>query len=275
MNNRGSAGRVLALQRALARPLIFAIALSVAGIAFAATGTVGIGKLPTGAKSTLASAPALKKAPGSLKSTPSSDSAALLAALGATPISQTAGAASITPLSIGDPVATMSINAGSVITSSTAAFIDSDVSDAVSMSFSQVFAQIDSGMSWSAGIATDGTLWRWGSLGGTVTSLPLQVGGDSDWSQVSVGSDAAALKTDGTVWTFTGTSSPVKQGSGTYRTVSAGSGHFLAINTAGNLSAWGNNAQGQLGTGNRTTAWTPIVINGGTNWTSVSAGNWH
>lgn len=58
-------------------------------------------------------------------------------------------------------------------------------------------------------IKTDGTLWAWGDgstgtlgLGNYNNKLvPTQVGTDTDWAQVSVGSNfTIALKTDGTMW---------------------------------------------------------------------------
>ena len=61
----------------------------------------------------------------------------------------------------------------------------------------------------AAAIKTDGTLWAWGDgrsgqLGiGSYTSktVPVQVGTDKDWTQVSLGNDfTIALKADGTLW---------------------------------------------------------------------------
>ena len=97
-------------------------------------------------------------------------------------------------------------------------------------------------------IKTDGTLWMWGqnyfaSSGGqlgdgtrTNRSSPVQIGA-STWSQISCGRvHTAAIKTDGTMW------------------------------------SWGRNAYGQLGDGTTTSRSSPVqASSGGTNWTFVEA----
>lgn len=107
------------------------------------------------------------------------------------------------------------------------------------------WCSVSSGYSHVAGIKTDGTLWTWGrnhcgQLGdGTVTnrSSPVTVlGGGNTWCAVSSGySHTAAIKTDGTLWT------------------------------------WGSNAQGELGIGNTTTSRSSpgTTIGGGNNWSKV------
>jgi alpha-tubulin suppressor-like RCC1 family protein len=156
----------------------------------------------------------------------------------------------------------------------------------------------------TAAIKTDGTLWTWGSgtagrLGNADTtnrSTPVTTfAGGTNWKQVSCGSQhTAAIKTDGTLWTWgsgangrlgngatTGTvSTPVTTFAGgtNWKQVSSGTGDFIsAIKTDGTLWTWGNGGNGRLGnaviTGNISTPVTTFA--GGTNWKQVSCGNAH
>ena len=169
--------------------------------------------------------------------------------------------------------------------------------------------QVSAGGFHIAAIKTDGTLWTWGfgyqgRLGNAVTtgsiSTPVTTfAGGTNWKQVSTGRDyTAAIKTDGTLWTWgyagsgslgnatiTNTSTPVttfaggtnwKQVGSTYR-------HTSAIKTDGTLWTWGSNrglfgisGYGQLGTNDTINRSTPVTtFAGGTNWKQVSAGLFH
>jgi alpha-tubulin suppressor-like RCC1 family protein len=148
-----------------------------------------------------------------------------------------------------------------------------------------------------AAIKTDGTLWTWGEnnngkLGdGTTTnrSSPVQTSGaGTTWKQASINySSTAAIKTDGTLWTWgAGTygalgnnstadrSSPqTPVGGGTdWKTVAVGRLHMLAIKTDGSLWTWGRNNQGQLGIGTTTDRSSPgSTTYVGNYWKSISA----
>ncbi len=151
----------------------------------------------------------------------------------------------------------------------------------------------------SAAIKTDGTLWTWGyniagqlGLGTSGTSAdkssPVQVGSLTDWAKVSGGDRfTAAIKTDGTLWTWgtnsqyqlgdstpaAGRSSPVQVGSLTnWKDIACGDQHTLAIKTDGTLWAWGRNSFGQLGDGTVTWKSSPVQIGSFTDWKSVSCG---
>jgi len=175
---------------------------------------------------------------------------------------------------LGDPSATMAINGGASATTTTTVSIDSNVTDAAEMSFSPVFKQVDAGSVFACGIATDGSLWTWGTVNGQIDSRPVRVGSASDWKTLSVGgSIAAAIKNDGTLWTWTPTTMPVKVNTWTWNSVSVGSGHILAIRSDTVLYAWGYNYQGQLGIGNTTNQTNPYPLSSG--WAKVSAGYWH
>jgi alpha-tubulin suppressor-like RCC1 family protein len=163
------------------------------------------------------------------------------------------------------------------------------------------WSSVSSGLYHTAAIKTDGTLWTWGSnaygrLGdGTTTyrsSPGTTAGGGTNWSSVSGGqSHTAAVKTDGTLWTWgnnacgrlgdstiTCRSSPgTTAGGGTnWSSVSGGSSHTVGVKTDGTLWTWGWNCRGQLGDGTITARNSPrTTAGGGTNWSSVSGGYSH
>lgn len=152
------------------------------------------------------------------------------------------------------------------------------------------------------GIKTSGTLWAWGPNyagqlgdGTTVPKLvPTQVGAASNWQTVNTGHEfSVALKTDGKLWTWgsaeygklgdgiTDTEEyreiPAQIGTDSWKDVSAGDDHVLAIKADGTLWAWGNHRQGQLGRGYATSgeALTPVLVSPLTDWDWVEAGDWY
>ena len=206
--------------------------------------------------------------------------------------------------------------------------LDGQLGDNTQISKSTPVQTITGGTNWSsfacgrnyvASIKTDGTLWTWGynsngQLGNnTIThrSSPVQtIAGGTNWSVVACGErHTAAIKTDGTLWTwgdngykliggngyyitiggngqlgdntFTNRSSPVQTiaGGTNWSKVACGggqnlsSGHTAAIKTDGTLWMWGSNYYGQLGDNTITHRSSPVqTIAGGTNWSSVSCG---
>lgn len=153
------------------------------------------------------------------------------------------------------------------------------------------------GASHVFGIKTDGTLWAWGvattgRLGNnTVTpcrSSPIQIPG-TQWSCALAGHNfTLALKNDNTLWgwgcnnfgqlgnndSIGGYSSPIQipgnQWSKIANTFGDLNGASAAIKTDGTLWVWGNNASGQLGTGNLTHRSSPVQVPG-TQWTNISS----
>ncbi len=148
-----------------------------------------------------------------------------------------------------------------------------------------------------AAIKTDGTLWVWGGnlygqLGNNDVndrSTPITTfAGGTNWKQVSVGGDhVAAIKSDGTLWTwgsgnsgrlgnnqFNNISTPVTTFAGgtNWKQVSCGILHMAAIKTDGTLWTWGSNFGGALGINDNNPGGirTPVTtFAGGTNWRNV------
>lgn len=163
--------------------------------------------------------------------------------------------------------------------------------------------QSSGGRCFTLAIKCDGTLWLWGSnLGGRLAdhssidkSSPVQtVSGGNNWKQASAGRcHGAAIKTDGTLWTWgaacagrlgdnsayaVNRSSPVQTVSGgtNWLSVKSGQTHSLAIKTDGTLWAWGFNGFGNLGINDITCrAYSSPVqtMSGGTNWKAATTGS--
>jgi alpha-tubulin suppressor-like RCC1 family protein len=158
--------------------------------------------------------------------------------------------------------------------------------------------QVSCGDFHTAAIKTDGTLWTWGrgtdgQLGAgnsSNRSSPVTTsGGGTNWKQVACGyRHTAAVKTDGTLWTWgfngfgalgdntvTVRSSPVTTitGSTNWKQVACGDAHTAAIKTDGTLWTWGYNATGCLGNNTSSSTSSPVTtVAGGTNWKQVSVG---
>jgi alpha-tubulin suppressor-like RCC1 family protein len=152
----------------------------------------------------------------------------------------------------------------------------------------------------TAAIKTDGTLWIWGRGGlgqlgdNTITNKSTPVttfAGGTNWKQVSSGGyHTAAIKTDGTLWTWgyggngrLGNNNTIQintpvttfAGGTNWKQVSAGY-VTAAIKTDGTLWTWGRGNRGQLGNASTTDVSTPVTtFAGGNNWKQVSCGNAH
>ena len=143
---------------------------------------------------------------------------------------------------------------------------------------------------------TNGTLWAWGynnvgQLGLSDTtdrSSPVQVGTLSNWTtKISAGyTHTAAIKTDGTLWTWgnnalsqlgnnstSSFSSPAQVGTASnWSQVSSGYYHTLAIQSNGTLWAWGANQYGQLGLSDTTARSSPVQVGTSSNWAMIASG---
>jgi alpha-tubulin suppressor-like RCC1 family protein len=155
--------------------------------------------------------------------------------------------------------------------------------------------------SGATGLVVTPELWTWGTgssgqLGINNTSNKLTpvttFAGGINWKQVAGGSQyTAAIKTDGSLWTWglnssgqlgdnttTNRSTPVTTfaGGNNWKSVACGGGHTLAIKTDGSLWVWGAGGDGRLGDFSTTTRSTPVTtFVGGNTWKSVAGGNRH
>jgi alpha-tubulin suppressor-like RCC1 family protein len=155
------------------------------------------------------------------------------------------------------------------------------------------------GGNFTSAIKTDGTLWTWGvnnngQLGinnSDFKQTPVTTfAGQTNWKQVSCGENyAAAIKTDGTLWTWgrndngqlginntANRSVPVTTFAGgtNWKSVACGTYYTTAaIKTDGSLWVWGFNNFAQLGTNDTTQRNTPVTtFAGGNDWKQVSSG---
>jgi len=143
------------------------------------------------------------------------------------------------------------------------------------------------------------TLWSWGFngngfLGDNTTisrSTPVTtLAGGTNWKQVACATQhTAAIKTDGTLWTWGSNSSlgnntsdlnnrvtPITTFAGgtDWKQVACGHTHTAAIKTDGTLWAWGSECALGNNITTKTNKSTPVTtIAGGTNWKQVACGN--
>lgn len=125
-------------------------------------------------------------------------------------------------------------------------------------------------------------------------SSPVQVGSLTNWSSAFSfqRNSAAAIKTDGTLWTWgyndfgqlglsltASASSPIQVGSLTNwasvaKPLAKPSQATLAIKSDGTLWGWGRNQIGTLGLNNTTNPSSPVQVGSGTTWSKIAAGGY-
>jgi len=161
--------------------------------------------------------------------------------------------------------------------------------------------QVSTGITLTAAIKTDGTLWCWGqntngrlgdNTGGSKSSPVQTITFGTNWKQVACGrSHTAAIKTDGTLWcwgendsgglgdnTIIDKSSPVQTTTyGTnWKQVDCGYRYTTAIKNDGTLWCWGRNQFGGLGDNTIIYKSSPVQTTAyGTNWKQVACGYYH
>jgi len=123
-------------------------------------------------------------------------------------------------------------------------------------------------------LKSDGTLWAWGDnnnnqlgLGDTTfRAFPVQVGTDTDWTDVDLGNRiSVALKSDGTLWAwgFTlGLNVPTQYGTDNdWEYISAGENNAWATKENGTAYGIGENGSNQLGDGWLSSAESHVLMN--------------
>jgi alpha-tubulin suppressor-like RCC1 family protein len=163
-----------------------------------------------------------------------------------------------------------------------------------------IAAGVDSALALrTQGITTLETVWAWGGNGsgqlgdGTLGNhlTPEQVTGIKAPSIAGISAGqgfAVALGSDGSVWAWgadgvgqlgnTPTASPVTRPVETtglesgITQISAGAEHVLALQSNGTVLAWGDNSQGELGTGNTASVTGKVLVPGLSGVTQVSGG---
>ena len=144
-------------------------------------------------------------------------------------------------------------------------------------------------------LASDGSLWSWGSdfagwpvLGSgqqrkRSTSL-RRVGQETNWIGISAGvAHSLALKSDGTIWTWGESVEPqltmprpvpfpiLAALGNDWKQAAAGGIHSVALKEDGTLWAWGNNWAGSVGIGSTKGSSAPVQVGSATNWVRVWA----
>ena len=150
-------------------------------------------------------------------------------------------------------------------------------------------------------LASDGSLWSWGSdfLGWPVLGLGnvsgqtrlRRIGRDTNWISITAGdSHNLAIKSDGTLWAWgqniygqfgvgtmgrqnamTNIPAPAAPGHD-WKEAAAGGSHTIALKSNGTLWAWGNNWAGPLGIGSTSNSAVALRVGVASNWIKVWAG---
>jgi hypothetical protein len=132
--------------------------------------------------------------------------------------------------------------------------------------------QIAAGTLDEVALAADGTVYTGGQIGDAHLTLPAPV---TDIAMQPY--KAEAITTDGLVYTWGGSSSPmpVPGISGFATALGGGLGSGYAVTSDGKVWAWGDDRYGQLGDGKTTSQSTAIEVPGLPPIVAVAAGFWH
>jgi alpha-tubulin suppressor-like RCC1 family protein len=159
--------------------------------------------------------------------------------------------------------------------------------------------KVDLGQSAAIALKTGGDLWVWGQNtygnfgNGTTTdsNTPIQTGAAFHWKKVNLGqTHVTAIRTDGTLWTW-GENTHGQLGNGEnaaatnatmiqvgtandWADLYTGNGYAQSFAVKANGSTWafGDNANGQLGTGDLIAQLEPVATTNNTDWMDFQMG---
>ena len=168
------------------------------------------------------------------------------------------------------------------------------------------WTQVAAGSSHALAIASNGTLWAWGTngygelgTGNTAASystrpVPVSAPAGTRWVHCAASTlFSLGIQADGTLWqwgrnpvspsgTWYDTPQPVVAPGAvpgtTWIGVSTRRYHVLALRSDGTLWAWGINRYGEIGDGSQTDRWTPVAVPvpagapAGAHWVQAAAG---
>ena len=161
--------------------------------------------------------------------------------------------------------------------------------------------QITAGGDHTCALRQTGTITCWGNNGwgqlgngqrgpGEYSSVPVEVLGINDATQITAGGDhTCALRQTGTI-TCWGNNGDGQLGNGTTSSstvpvevlgindatqITASDDHTCALRQTGTITCWGNNGDGQLGNGTTSSSTVPVEVLGINDATQITAGGEH
>ena len=168
------------------------------------------------------------------------------------------------------------------------------------LNFIDTPSTLSAGRSHAVAVGTDGSIFVWGhrhTAGSSYGSVPTRrvvglVPQLDGWKSVAAGQShtMAIRETDGSLWGWGANSfgqlgnggnanlpsAVIVPGGHSWRFVTAGGNHTVAIRADGTLWAWGDNGYGQLGNGTTSgTVNSPVQVGTYSDWRFVSAGESH
>jgi alpha-tubulin suppressor-like RCC1 family protein len=159
---------------------------------------------------------------------------------------------------------------------------------------------VDTGQGHTCAIRAPGSLWCWGrNLGGELglgpdaagqIRTPMQVGSETDWTEVRAGQNSTCgVRAGGQLWCF-GRNAAAELGLGDMSTrfeptrvgdaddwtaITLDTFHGCGLRDDGDMYCWGRNDEGQLGAGDNDVRLVPVRVASTTEWAAVSAGRFH
>jgi alpha-tubulin suppressor-like RCC1 family protein len=159
----------------------------------------------------------------------------------------------------------------------------------------QHFREVSAGQGHTCAVRVDGTLWCWGRNGegelgqgdGSPLQIraPVQVGTAADWRHVRASQNSSCgVRQTGQLYCWGDTYDPMAPASswaptlvGTdtdWHEVEIETFVVCGLKTGGVQQCWGRNVEGQLGTGDTVSVYTPVTTAGGP-WAGQTVGRFH